>query len=95
MSDLISRQATIDAIDKYIRSFDGIEVNYLDGLNTAIGFLNEMPPAQSEIIRCEDCDYWDVSCQNDDYPNYHYCPLADRMHRGDFYCFYAERKRGD
>lgn len=45
-----------------------------------------------EIVRCSDCEHWDMSWQNDNIPNYHYCPLTDGMHRCDFYCAYAKRR---
>ncbi len=50
MSDLISRQDTIEAIDKYIDTFDAIDTNYLCGLRTAMSFLKEMPSAQPEPL---------------------------------------------
>ena len=50
---------------------------------------------QPEIIRCKDCEYWDTTWQNDFAPNYHYCPLIDGTHRGEFYCAKAERRTDD
>jgi len=47
---------------------------------------------QTEIIYCKDCKWWDTTWQNDFAPNYHYCPLIDGTHRGDFYCAKAERR---
>ena len=80
MNDLISRA---DAIR--------IASGYCHSANIAKE-LAKLPSAQPEIIRCKDCEYWDMSWQNDDEPNYHYCPLADGMRRGDFYCADAERR---
>lgn len=80
MNDLISRA---DAIR--------IASGYCHSANIAKE-LAKLPSAQPEIIRCKECEYWDVSWQHDDEPNYHYCPLADGMRRGDFYCADAERR---
>lgn len=54
--------------------------------------LREMKTAQSEIIRCKDCENWDTTWKNDWAKNYHYCPLIDGTRRGDWYCADAERR---
>ena len=46
MSDYISRQAAIEAIDTYIDKFDAIDANFLDGLKTANKLMMQLPPAQ-------------------------------------------------
>ncbi len=49
MDDLISRQAAIDVINKYILSFDAIDANFLDGLKTTIKLIKEdVPSVQPE-----------------------------------------------
>lgn len=48
MSDLISRQIAIDAIEKYLDKFDCIDANFLDGLKTTKKILNDLPFAQPE-----------------------------------------------
>lgn len=55
MSDLISRQDVLDAIDKYILGKpegDNVEVRELLKLITKV---YRMRSAQPEIIRCKDC----------------------------------------
>ena len=47
MSDLIDRQAAIDAIRKDV----------MGGLNYE-GILKRLPSAQPEIIRCKDCKWY-------------------------------------
>lgn len=60
MSDLISRQAAIDALrtcydTETITMDNGDEyINYDD----AVGEIEQLPSAQSEIIRCKDCIYY-------------------------------------
>lgn len=46
MTDAISRQAAIEAIDTYIDKFDAIDANFLDGLKTANKLMMQLPPAQ-------------------------------------------------
>ena len=87
MSDLISRQAAIDAT--------WFEPSYTDPLNVLTEVrdrLKALPSAQPEIIRCKDCKYarltTDGSCK--------YCDIwfpdeAEYMD-GDYYCASAERK---
>ena len=121
MSDLIDRQAAIEAIKQAtIHSEDEslavealgklpsaqinptqIAVNLAEYTHEEIERLKRisdntpitlLPSAQPGIIRCKDCKYWDTTWQNDYAPNYHYCPLVDEIHRGDFYCADAERR---
>ena len=59
MSDLISKQAAIDAAIEAADDWDG-------GCN--IGrqkriekYIRQLPPAEPEIIRCKDCKYYEAS----------------------------------
>ena len=95
MSDLISRQAAIDAIKEQIFArVDWLSDSRMErkGLDAALCVIEDLPSAQAEIIRCKDCENWDTSWQNDYAPNYHYCPLVDGTRRDDFYCADAERR---
>ena len=80
MSDLISRQAAIDVINRAVTK------------EAARWGVEELLSAQPEIIRCKECEHWDTSWQNDYAPNYHYCPLVDGTRRDDFYCADAEMR---
>ena len=51
MTDLIDRQAAIDAVSRGCQEFRGIFTECEKN-------LNELPSAQPEIIRCKDCKYW-------------------------------------
>ena len=98
MSDLIERWAVIELLsDRRCNTncFDESEQKIYEELSKAIEDVNAMPSAQSEIIRCKDCKYWDTSWQNDYAPNYHYCPNVDGTRRDDFYCADAERRTDD
>lgn len=81
--DLISRQAAIEAVRNIIPD------------NRSIGIceeLEQLPPAQPQIIRCKDCKNWDTTWTNDFSPNYHYCPMVDGSHKEDWFCADAERR---
>ena len=56
------------------------------------GAIEQLPSAQSELIRCKNCEHWDTTWQNDWAKNYHYCPLIDGIRNGDWYCADAERR---
>ena len=92
-TDLISRQAAIDAIncDITITGRQNAEL-VAATIGAFVDRIKALPSAQPEIIRCKDCKYWDTTWQNDYAPNYHYCPMIDGTHRNDFYCADAERR---
>ena len=91
MSDLISRQAVIDAIKTW---------GLIDGLaeGQAIEILadeEKLPSAEPEIIRCKDCSNWipGYITDNDDFipPE---CGKYRQMvgHSSDDYCSLSERR---
>ena len=57
MSDLISRQAAIDAIDKNRQ--DLLSLGMIGAEHTLVHYgrrvIEELPSAQPELIRCKDC----------------------------------------
>ena len=77
-NDLISRQAAIDAVSRGCQEFRGIFAECEKN-------LNELPPAQPEIIRCKDCKYADDDCVCQ-----HSMGLV--IQDDDDYCSYAERR---
>ena len=86
MSDLISKQAAIDALRNYL-----VGKNFpCDGTLTCRlienEVINKLPSEQTEIIRCKDCKYNATSkkCLN---PNSFFLVPAD-----DDFCSYAERR---
>lgn len=89
MNDLISRKAAIDALDGSL-IVDGKEnaervMEYLKGINARIKAL---PSARPEIIRCEDCRWWEREsiCEG-------HCLEIDLHHVDeDHYCSFAERR---
>ena len=89
MSDLISRQAAIDAVQ---HAFDRETLLNSFVRKVAVDALKTMPSAQPDHIRCRDCKYWDKTWTNNWSPDYHYCPMIDGVRKGNFYCADAERR---
>lgn len=80
MSDLISRQAAIDATWR--------ETGYTDPINVATAIrdrIEALPSAQSEIIRCKDCKWFIASISQCDRQ------ICAVFFENDF-CSYAERR---
>ena len=80
-NDTISRQAAIDAVSRGCQEWRGIFAECKKN-------LNELPPAQPEIVQCKDCKYWD---------SIGYCVYGSRLAwRGNYndYCSCAKRREG-
>ena len=58
MDDLISRQAAIEAFAKWFFEVFGIRES--DGTATIFKRLREIPSAQPEIIRCKNCEHFEL-----------------------------------
>ena len=82
MSDLISRQAAIDAVNAH---YDDEYFNFY----TVMDILKQLPSAQPEIIRCKDCEYGEqdevgrwfcrsLGCQIGNEDGSGYCADAER-----------------
>jgi len=99
MIDLISRQATIEHLKKRLIETalnntgvkalcDSIFADTAD--NRIEPWVNEVPSAQSEIIRCKDCkrmqedkifhQYW---CNGNEVRPDHFCGYAERKDNGE------------
>lgn len=67
MSDLISRQAAIDALHMHLVYRMGTD-SYKERLDK---WISSLPSAQPEIIRCKECKYRDADdfCAGRGYPN--------------------------
>ena len=78
MDDLISRKAVIDAHYEYCNKHPdaGFPV-------WSLKILEDLPPAQPEIVRCKECVYADE--------NYH-CDYMTTWNYGDCFCSYGKRR---
>ena len=107
MSDLISRQAAIDALKEHRNLFcdntpetfsklSYAEKSRVDELDTAIATLINLPSAQPEIIHCRDCKHWQseeyIGNNNVHTLNIASLPCKNWLTGGDWYCGSAERK---
>ena len=112
MSDLISRQAAIDHLKKRLYETalnNNTEHPYYEEIadNRVDIWLNELPSAQPEIVRCKDCKHWKQQtnyqgvplsfgfCESDDMWRSLYGETYEVAHidtDDDFYCGYAERR---
>lgn len=96
MSDLISRQAAIDAFKKELTVGES-KGNYVT-ICSAVGYegvkqiLESISPAQQEIIRCKDCKY---GSPNGKYgcKCYHYKLYETHEMKPEDFCSYAERRK--
>lgn len=101
MSDLIDRQAAIEAIEcvGYDFSESGLSVPELEEVCEAVGEVEQdmimrirhLPSAQPEIIQCPDCKYGVHSGCGDRY----ICTVNYELrmeHDSTFYCGYAKRR---
>ena len=93
VSDMISRQAVINALLEEVRLVDGyyVENDEVIDKDDAIEAIRLLPSEQSENIRCYECKHGTHSgCGN-----VYICNVSPELvmkHTGDFYCGYAERK---
>ena len=104
MSDLISRQAAIDALKKNTFRLTFAEEQNCEGhvawsaeavySDVMEGALLDLPSAQPEIIRCKECKYYrDGDCWHewDNDGRIYYQSVIDAPNPDD-YCSRAERK---
>lgn len=90
MSDLISRNAVLDAITESINQFGGrytAEQLNMWGLFTQM--VQGLPSAETEIIRCKDCKYRDENWRR---VSVRWLPCMDVRTGGNWYCGSAERR---
>ena len=87
MSDLISRQAAIKAIEDLQDCYNGFSDTYDKAC--IIGALEELACIDAvPVIRCEDCKYYRWECDMCEEP---YSTAHNVVHEDD-YCSRAERK---
>ena len=100
MSDLISRQAALDAMetwDKFGCDPDGKLVRYDDDKHyipyvhyeDMVHAIKHLPSARPEIIRCKDCKYRDENWRR---VSVRWLPCMDVRTGSNWYCGSAERK---
>ena len=104
MSDLIDRQAAIDAIlavtgNSSVRElYEHVQEHELSdmwsgGVNAAIDIIIAVPSAQPEIIRCKDCEYGEQDEVGRWFCRSLGCQIGNEDGSG--YCADAERRTDD
>lgn len=103
MSDLIDRQAVLDAMNR-LREDDletyGVEIPESFDAERANEAIRNLPSAEPKIIHCKDCRWWDSTNGKKGYcyaaKHGYYSPNWEihiyRTHYGEFYCADAERR---
>lgn len=86
MSDLISRQDAIDAVEraKTARTEDG-EI-FCAKINAQMN-IQLLPSAEPEVVRCKDCKHWNITSDG-----FGECEITDRQFFSIEYCSFGERK---
>lgn len=95
MSDLIDRQAAIDAVCEHGTELERRGITVLAVANhkqVTIDLLESLPSVHPDIIRCKDCESWQTDWALNDAPGIHFCAVVDGFHDGDWYCADAERR---
>ena len=95
VSDLVSRKAALDEIDKNRRTLLSLGMNVEEYVlfHYCRRVIEDLPTIDAvPVVRCKDCKHWDKTWTNDWSPDYHYCPMIDGVRKGDFYCADAERR---
>jgi len=98
MNDVISRQGTIDRINEYIEEYseidsDGNHSEKWCAMQEAKMTIENMPPAQSDIIRCNACKHWTQTTGNMPGFGLGDCDyLNAKLVNCNGYCYWAERR---
>lgn len=108
MSDLISRQSAIEALNggaELLRrvlddtDFVGAERAKfgwgLELIESCISDVKELPSAQLEIIRCKDCENYQTDWQPLSCDDGHYCAMVDTIMPYDGFCHMGERREDE
>ena len=83
MKDLISRQDAVDAMEESKKTYFDRRVI----IGKMQDIVNNLPPAQPEIIRCKDCRFYQPMIDQDDLCDYRQMQVFE-----DDYCSRAERR---
>jgi len=86
IDDTISRQAAIEVIDA-VFPVDPMKSEYAQGIACGAAlaktYVEQLPSAQPEIIRCKDCKHWD---------GVDTCDVIDATVLDNDFCSFAERR---
>lgn len=92
MSDLISRQDAIDAIEgETTEVWTESDADFNRGMEMAKSIVESFPSADAvEVVRCKDCKHWYADADTG-----MACEFTNMGQPADGYCNWGERKGGD
>jgi hypothetical protein len=92
--DTISRQAAIEALLEKGQSSRRYKIGEIWELNfdEIREVLNNLSPAEPEIIRCKDCKWWKQKFSSGYYEPIGVCSILTRFPLGNSFCDRAVRK---
>ena len=105
-SDLISRQAAIDALNVLCQehrykipgkreTYSQYNEAWQDALDRAEGAIFNLPPVQPKIIHCKDCKHWNLQVGNVKGDGLGSCDFHNvNLVTGEGFCYWAD-KRGE
>lgn len=89
--DIIYRQAAIDAL-----CMAGCGSGHCGISCDDVKAIETLPSAQTELIRCKDCKWWDVLPSSTSAPAFHRCRGFEKHHtKADEFCSRAERREDE
>lgn len=90
-NDLFSRQVVVECVYMALRT-PPLKGAFTDTMSLAVRMVNDLPPAQPEIIYCKDCKHhWTHKCM-DSMP-IEICDLNQTFYDANIdYCSLAERR---
>lgn len=97
MNDAINRQSAIDALEQGFKdATDGLDkLSPTRGLIEAVTgiykcYIKQLPPIQSEIVRCKDCRY---GILDHEFSHERFCSFkGDEWNNDDYFCGHARKR---
>ena len=93
MTDYISRQAAIEALQEVSRHYTEKGREWHPHVNFMVEAIEYLPSA---VVRCKDCKHWETDwAPSTAAPGFRYCGMIDGCTQAHDYCSKGEKKDGD
>ena len=95
--DAVSRRRLLSDLKELTAAWGNYPVmaEQIKGVETAIGYVETIPSAQSEIIRCRDCKHYYYADNRIPQEQRYVCDLDGDRWKPDDYCSFAKQKEDD
>ena len=95
--DAVSRRRLLSDLKELTAAWGKYPVmaEQIKGVETAIGYVETIPSAQPEIIRCRDCKHYYFADNRIPQEQRYVCDLDGDRWKPDDYCSFAERMKGE